>query len=783
MPVSLRPVTLTLAGSAPDELLKGVEVQFRLSRSVIANGVEVTTAPMIRTTNASGVVTENLLPYNDPGVSPQGVGYFVSYKADGRFKPIGYFLIPTGATLLDLTTLVPASPTIMSGIYMTEPAADAKYATIAQATSKIPLSQKGEPEGVATLDVDGKVPPSQLAGAAVSDATASVKGIVQLAGVRTGTAAAPSLAAGSVGTSFLADTAVTTGKLADGSVTQAKLGTGSVTGTALSSTVKDAAANVASARTLGTGALQAAAGNDSRLSDTRVPTDGSVTLAKLVSGFPLMGAVLRPIGAVDDAARINAALAANPCVILHGGDLYAGQFDIKSALVMPSNRTLILMDAEVRRRSDGAAASSTDSRILVNANQNSTGDSNIFVHGVGRAVFNGMASEHTRNTTSLRFNHGISLVNVTNYQFTNITIGPTNGFAALQQKCTFGKWTNIHLAQDVTTPNQDGIDFGPGCSDIVVNGVTGKTGDDLFSIFAQNTSASIDPYISGLTAAERNIANLYFHNIDVDVAINVWRINHGDGSTIDKIVATDVVNRNLTSQYAVVNVGSTNYVTTTGVKANCKRFSLKGFWGGGRYLLNTENNFQQFEFSDISIVSAWLGIIANFNTVTSFVPDFADVTIDGLRTVNSVSFGMVMATKTGVTAANIVLRNFHIAKASGVLNNSGTVTNLVLQNLHFDALSATPFVSAVAETGDWDGVSAGSTSGVSNRYTGAAVKAKLGPKMFYLRSGDTVPAKTVTSVATTQGSMSLDGTTRTFGASWIADGTTWLKIIDLPAFT
>lgn len=45
----------------------------------------------------------------------------------------------------------------------------------------------------------------------------------------------------------------------------------------------DAAAAIASLRTLGTGATQAAAGNDTRLSDTRTPTDSSVTDAKVAA--------------------------------------------------------------------------------------------------------------------------------------------------------------------------------------------------------------------------------------------------------------------------------------------------------------------------------------------------------------------------------------------------------------------------------------------------------------------------------------------------------------------
>ena len=46
----------------------------------------------------------------------------------------------------------------------------------------------------------------------------------------------------------------------------------------------DGIASVATPRTLGTGALQAAAGNDSRLSDTRTPTDLSVTTGKIADG-------------------------------------------------------------------------------------------------------------------------------------------------------------------------------------------------------------------------------------------------------------------------------------------------------------------------------------------------------------------------------------------------------------------------------------------------------------------------------------------------------------------
>lgn len=70
----------------------------------------------------------------------------------------------------------------------------------------------------------------------------------------------------------------------DGAVTTNWIADGAITGVKVSSAIKDASTGTASLRTLGTGAVQAAAGNDPRLSDARTPLDGSVTTAKIVDG-------------------------------------------------------------------------------------------------------------------------------------------------------------------------------------------------------------------------------------------------------------------------------------------------------------------------------------------------------------------------------------------------------------------------------------------------------------------------------------------------------------------
>ena len=93
--------------------------------------------------------------------------------------------------------------------------------------------------------------------AAPADATISSKGIVQLGGDLAGTATSPQIAAG-----VIVDADVS----ASAAIAESKLNLAS-----------DAVAGTASRRTLGTGAQQAAAGNDSRLTNARTPTAHATT--------------------------------------------------------------------------------------------------------------------------------------------------------------------------------------------------------------------------------------------------------------------------------------------------------------------------------------------------------------------------------------------------------------------------------------------------------------------------------------------------------------------------
>jgi hypothetical protein len=163
--------------------------------------------------------------------------------------------------------------------------------------AKEATSNKGAANGYAPLDANSKVPAANLpAGTVTPDADGSTKGIVRLAGDLAGTAdnpTVPGLAAKADDTGVVhkagietitgaknftggatingtnivvtSDTRLTDQRTpSDSSVTDAKVAAGAAIAESKLALASDTAANVASRRTLGTGASQAAAGNDPR---------------------------------------------------------------------------------------------------------------------------------------------------------------------------------------------------------------------------------------------------------------------------------------------------------------------------------------------------------------------------------------------------------------------------------------------------------------------------------------------------------------------------------------
>lgn len=332
-----------------------------------------------------------------------------------------------------------------------------------------------------------------------------------------------------------------------------------------------------------------------------------------------------------DAVAVNAVLA------LPGECVLSGQYFIDRALLMSSNTTLTLDGATVMLV-DGA-----DDNIVRNADQSPGGQGNtsLRIVGNGRArLFSDPGAQSGGRGQGLLFQ------NVTGLEVSGITIGPTYRMAAMQYGVRNARWSDVTLAQDASTPNQDGIDVGPGCRNIRIDGVKGRTGDDCFSIFAKNTGGNTTPYTDALSPEDRNVEGVYISDVSVDVGISPVRVQAGDGSRLRGVYVTGFTNLRKTTAAVtggpcgVLQFGSSQYVTNEPDAGDMSEIYLSGYSGPGTYILGAASNFSQVGLDAVTLTpgerprfSTKPTIVGVGHAVSGFVPTFHDVTITDVTVV------------------------------------------------------------------------------------------------------------------------------------------------------
>ncbi len=112
---------------------------------------------------------------------------------------------------------------------------------------------------------------------------------------------------------------------------------------------------------------------------------------------------------------------------------------------------------------------------------------------LGKRTYGTDAGDEGESQTGDWRNIGILLAFVEGFRIENLTIKDSHAWAISLERCAHGRLRDLHFSSSQTKMidgtrrtilNQDGIDLRLGCHDIVIENVTGHTGDDLIALTA-----------------------------------------------------------------------------------------------------------------------------------------------------------------------------------------------------------------------------------------------------------------------------------------------------------
>ncbi len=254
----------------------------------------------------------------------------------------------------------------------------------------------------------------------------------------------------------------------------------------------------------------------------------------------------------DDAAMIQAAVDAASAhgvrVVIPRRNARTGQdiWVLPRAVLLPSDITVHLDNCHLRQADNSFdnlfknATARTDAALRVENRQH-----DIHILGIGNAVLDGgnhndmternaRGSREQQHDLTMYANSLIHFHNAERVRVENLRLVNARYWAVTFHYCSFGRVRDLHFMTAARCPNQDGVDLRLGCSDFVIENITGYTQDDSVALTALNDPgmevAGLCPDIHGVVirnvhtaarCANVRLLNHYGHRLYNIVVENV----------------------------------------------------------------------------------------------------------------------------------------------------------------------------------------------------------------------------------------------------------------------
>lgn len=231
-------------------------------------------------------------------------------------------------------------------------------------------------------------------------------------------------------------------------------------------------------------------------------------------------------------------------------------WDIAKAIILTSNIEIIL-DNCLLRQADGVFDNVFRSHGTTEEAQEASAQiHDVRIIGQGKAIIDGGIHNGitelgyvTKGGKHMSLNNMILLLNVRNFVIEGISFENQRFWALNFGFAEYGRLSNLHFHCECENPNLDGIDLRNGCHDIIIENITGQSGDDLIALSAIGctmfTADRESGYRFSIPGRSEDIHDITIRNVigtSVDCAIIAMRATDGRkiyNVTIDNVHDVD----------------------------------------------------------------------------------------------------------------------------------------------------------------------------------------------------------------------------------------------------
>ena len=279
---------------------------------------------------------------------------------------------------------------------------------------------------------------------------------------------------------------------------------------------------------------------------------------------------------------------------------------IEHRLVVGSDTTVIL-DGAYMIMADGVYEMFFSTEAVLGADDSPK--KNIKIIGKNGATldggnFNGLTERNSGKDglPHIRNNTPIQLRNTVGFEVSGLKIVEQRYWGMTFVNCSEGVIRNIEFDANNTAPNQDGIDLRIGCHHILVENITGVTGDDVIAMTALSgglDSTLIEDGVCG------DIHDITVRNVNAACAggHGLIRLLCHDGNKIYNITVENIIDNSVYTgplPHATVRVGDPNYWTIKRATAeDMYNITIRGVRSSAPGAITVWHDHENFTYEDV----------------------------------------------------------------------------------------------------------------------------------------------------------------------------------------